>query len=101
LRLAFWAAAGVGWSMEFEWDGNKAVANLEKHAIDFVDVVDVFEDGRLFVEVDGRFPEPRCRAIGMVEGVVLSVVYTMRGDVCRIISARRASRRERRAYRSL
>lgn len=87
--------------MEFEWDGNKAVANVEKHAIDFVDAVDVFDDVRLVVEVDRRHGEHRCRAIGMVEGVVLSVAYTMRGDVCRIISARRASRRERRAYRSL
>lgn len=87
--------------MKYEWGSDKAAANIRKHAIDFVDAVEVFADGRLFIEIDDRHAEPRYRAIGVVEDVVLSVAYTMRGDVCRIISARRASRRERRAYRTL
>lgn len=87
--------------MDYEWDSGKADANLVKHGVDFVAVLEVFEDGHLLIVTDDRFQEPRFRAIGTVNGVVLSVAYTMRGDVCRIISARRASRREREHYRPL
>lgn len=87
--------------MDFEWDNDKAESNLAKHGVDFVGAVGVFEDPALLVAVDGRHSEPRFRAVGLVNGLVLSVAYTMRGDVCRIISARRASRRERQQYDTL
>lgn len=89
------------WRMEYEWDPIKADANLVKHGLDFPAAVEAFEDPRLLVIVEDRYDEQRFRCIGLVRDVVLSVAYTMRGDVCRIISARRASRRERKQYRSL
>lgn len=88
--------------MDFEWDPDKAVSNLAKHGVDFADAIDIFDDPSLLLLVDPRrYGERRYKAIGAVRGRVLFVVYTMRGDdLCRIISARRASRRERTAYSS-
>jgi uncharacterized DUF497 family protein len=87
--------------MEYEWDDAKAAGNLAKHGVDFVDAIDVLEDPRLLVIVDRRYDEERFRAIGKASGVTLSVAYTMRGEVCRIISARRASHNERQQYHAL
>jgi hypothetical protein len=86
--------------MEFEWDPAKAASNLTKHGIDFDDAIAVFDDPRILSVVDPRsHGETRYRAIGTVKGRMLLVVYTMRGsEVRRIISARRASRRERTAH---
>jgi uncharacterized DUF497 family protein len=86
--------------MEFEWDSAKAAANIEKHGIDFPTASRVFEDPAIIVAPDPRNygGEIRRRAIGAVDGRVLIVCFTMRGHMCRIISARRANRRERRAY---
>ncbi|MBX3493078.1 MAG: BrnT family toxin [Parvibaculum sp.] len=85
---------------EFEWDDEKAVANLAKHGIAFETAAEVFSDpDRLDID-DDRFDygEERRNAVGAVEDVVLTVSYTTREGVCRIISARRASRKEREAY---
>ena len=86
--------------MEFAWDPVKASRNVEKHAVDFDTAAEIFDDPDLFVVIDSRtYGERRYQAIGVSHGVVLFVSYTMRADnVCRIISARRASRRERAAY---
>jgi uncharacterized protein len=86
--------------MDFEWDPAKADANLAKHEIDFEDAITVFDDPSLIAEPDPREyrGEIRYRALGSVENRILLVCYTMRGDRCRIISARRASRRERQVY---
>lgn len=85
--------------MEFEWDPAKAASNLAKHGVDFPTATKVFDDPSILL---GRDPLPRgetrYQAIGSVGGVVLFVSYTMRGAVCRVISARRASRRERQSY---
>jgi uncharacterized DUF497 family protein len=88
--------------MDFEWDRLKAATNLVKHGIDFTDALDVFEDMELLIIVDRqRYSELRYRAIGRVDDQVLSVAYLMKAEVCRIISARRASRNERKHYRTL
>ena len=86
--------------MEFEWDPLKASRNVEKHAVDFDTATEVFDDPDLFVVIDSRTSgERRYQAIGASRGVILLVAYTMRShNVCRIIGARRASRRERAAY---
>lgn len=86
--------------MDFEWDPAKADSNLAKHGIDFEDAIGAFDDPAVAIDPDPRSHggETRYRAIGSVEGRILSVCYTMRGERCRIISARRASRREREAY---
>ena len=88
--------------MDFEWDRVKAATNLAKHGTDFSDVLDVFDDTELLIIVDRqRYSELRYRAIGKVGDQILSVAYMMRAEVCRIISARRASRNERKHYRAL
>jgi uncharacterized DUF497 family protein len=86
--------------VEFEWDPAKATRNVEKHGVDFDTAAEIFDDPNLFVVTDSRtYGERRYQAIGASRGVILFVAYTMRADnVCRIISARRASRRERAAY---
>lgn len=75
-------------------------SNGTPHGIDFDTATEIFEDPDLFVIIDSRiYGERRYQAIGASGGVILFVAYTMRGeDVCRIISARRANRRERAAY---
>ena len=86
--------------MEIEWDPAKAASNIEKHGVDFVTASEIFDDPDLLVIIDTRtHGERRYQAIGTSCGMILFVAYTMRGaDVYRIISARRASRRERTAY---
>jgi uncharacterized DUF497 family protein len=86
--------------MHFEWDAEKAEENFRKHRIDFDDAIAIF-DGTTLEDEDGRFNygEVRVRAIGALGPILISVIYTMRGDVCRIISAREATKSERQAYR--
>lgn len=86
--------------MEFEWDEAKNEANLAKHGIDFDDAIGIFNH-RILERVDNRreYGETRTRAIGLSSGRELFIVYTMRGEIRRIVSARRASINERRAYR--
>ncbi|MGA8549950.1 MAG: BrnT family toxin [Stellaceae bacterium] len=85
--------------MEFEWDAAKAARNLAKHGVDFPQPTRIFDDPNIRRGIDPRLHrEVRYRAIGSVSGMVLFVCYTMRGKICRIISAGRASRRERRTY---
>ncbi|HEY1261819.1 MAG TPA: BrnT family toxin [Stellaceae bacterium] len=86
--------------MDFEWDPAKAATNRTKHGIDFPAASRVFDDPRVLVQIDPRNygGETRLRAIGRVEDQVILVCYTMRGEIRRIISARRANRRERNAY---
>lgn len=83
--------------LEFEWNDSKAEANLEKHGIDFEDAIGVFEGPVLEVRSDQK-GEIRWKAIGLLEGLEITVVYTLREGRRRIISARRAQQNERRAY---
>lgn len=85
---------------EFEWDDEKAEANLVKHGIAFELAAKVFGDPDRLDVGDERFAygEERRNAVGAADGLVLTVSYTMRGEICRIISARRASRKERDVY---
>ena len=84
----------------FEWDEAKRTANLEKHGLDFVEALGVFDDARRIERPDERRPygEDRKQCIGAVGNVVMFVVYTRRADVLRIISARKASSHERKTY---
>ncbi len=83
--------------MLFEWDENKRKANLAKHQIDFRDVRGIFQ-GPVFEKTDSRSGEDRILAIGLMEGIAIVVVYVMRVERRRIISARRANRDERYDY---
>ena len=82
----------------FEWDARKNAANRRKHGIDFVDAVRIF-DGPIVEGPDEREDqEVRVIAFGALGVRVIAVVYTWRGETCRIISARRATSNEREAY---
>jgi uncharacterized DUF497 family protein len=85
--------------MEIEWDNNKAASNLIKHKIDFEDAKNIFLDPNRLEREDKRdYDEARIQVIGIVNQVVLLVVYTKRNGRYRIISARRANKNERRQY---
>jgi len=85
--------------MKYEWDPAKATANLRKHGIEFADAVTVFADPLAATRADDEPDEERFVTIGVeASGELLVVVYTWRGSRIRIISARKATRRERRDY---
>ena len=85
--------------MVFEWDPKKAETNRRKHQIEFVDAVIVFDDDRGITLVDEHPTEERYITFGMdAQGHVLAVSYAIRGDSIRIISARKATARERAQY---
>lgn len=86
--------------MTFEWDEAKNQANKLKHGIGFERAVRIFE-GRVRTIVDGRFDYGETRQISfgaLDDKTILTVVHTDRNERCRIISARRASARERMFY---
>ncbi len=85
--------------MSYQWDREKAEANLRKHGIDFADSIAVFED-EYALTIEDDFPdEQRFATTGMdTVGRVLVVVYTWRHGDIRVISARLATRRERQQY---
>ena len=92
--------------MDFEWDANKAVANLRKHRVSFEDAARVFLDPRRIELFDGRdaYGEDRWKTVGLVEPALLAVLYTVRGkdsETIRLISARKADAHERAQYREI
>ncbi len=85
--------------MSFEWDEQKRAANLEKHGIDFEAARLIFDGPTVEFPDDRRdYGEPRIGAYGEVAGAVLFVVYTWRGNVRRLISARKAGSYEQEEY---
>lgn len=87
--------------MEFEWDENKNQSNWVKHRIDFADAIHVFLDSDRVEREDSRkkYGETRSQTIGKTEQGVMFVIYTERsGNTIRIISARKANKRERQYY---
>lgn len=81
----------------FEWDDAKNRRNIEKHGIDFDDVIEVFDEPLLLSRSD-RNNEERWIAIGKSNGHIVAVIFTRRNDVIRIISARAARKNEKDAY---
>ena len=88
--------------MRFDWDPAKDALNRVRHGIGFDEAAGVFAPGSLWLDMDDEAhseDEIRYRAIGAIARGVVLVVYTERdGDVVRIISARKATARERRLY---
>lgn len=85
--------------MKFEWDARKAAGNLKKHGVDFTDAATVLYDDLALTIPDERQPEERYVTVGTdARGRILVVVYVWRGEAIRIVSARKATRRERRQY---
>lgn len=94
-------ASGYNASMEFEWDASKAVLNARKHGIAFEEASSVFGDplAITFQDPSHSAGEFRFLAFGISSrGVLLAVSFAERGKRVRIISARRATRAERKIY---
>ena len=84
--------------MEVEWDASKAASNLKNHGVDFADAASVLlDDMALTILDDSVDEEDRFVTLGVdALGRLLVVVYTWRGDILRLISARPATTGERR-----
>lgn len=87
--------------MEFEWDPEKAEKNLRKHGVSFDEAATIFGDplAVTFVDPDHSDDEGRFLTFGYsADDILLIVSHTDREERTRIISARRATRRERKIY---
>lgn len=83
----------------FEWDDAKAATNVRKHGTDFNDARDAFHDRWRFERLDrGNHAEDRFTTIASLRGHALFIVYTVRDDAIRLISAREATRHEALLY---
>jgi uncharacterized protein len=82
---------------DFEWDPNKEAGNIRKHDVDFTTASLIWRES-VYERVDNRrsYGEVRLQEFGGVEDRILTVVFTWRGEVRRIISARKADGREKR-----
>jgi len=86
--------------VEFEWDIGKALLNLNKHGVDFADAVTVLYDNLSITVTDLYSDEERFITLGMdAQGRILVVVYMWRRERIRLISARKATPRERKQYK--
>lgn len=89
--------------MDFEWDTNKADSNLTKHGVSFEEAMTVFGDPRAITGYDPfhSIEEDRYLTMGLtINGQLLVVSHTDRGESIRIISARPATRREAKDYQN-
>ena len=89
--------------MEFEWDEQKREANLAKHAIDFIRAATIWQRSVIDpADLRDEGAERRYLALGTIgeDELVIAVVYTLRGEVRRLISARRGRRNERENYQA-
>jgi len=86
--------------VSFEWDAQKARTNARKHGVEFADAVAALEDETaITVPDDETAEEERFVTIGRdAFGRLLVVVYTWRSENIRVISARKATKRERESY---
>ena len=83
----------------FEWDSQKETENIRKHGVDFATALRIWDEPILEREDERRdYGETRILAFGKVDGRLMAVLYTWRGANRRIISARKANRREQRRF---
>ncbi len=85
----------------FSWDKKKARSNIKKHGVSFEESTQVFKDPNRSTEQDMRDynGEDRFNTVGKVKKGLLSVIHTPRDETTRIISARKASKKEKRRYK--
>ena len=87
--------------MEFEFDENKCLKNIERHGIDFIDADVLFGNPYLEAPAKSVDDEQRWLAVGMIDDVYVTAIFTRRGPVIRIISMRRARNDERKRYQEV
>ncbi len=86
---------------DFEWDDDKNVKNIRRHGIDFLTAIQAFDDAGAIPYTDSehsRIGEARYALIGMCPAGLVFVSFTYRGELCRIISARKASKQMQKDY---
>jgi uncharacterized protein len=90
----------VAFLLDYEWDPDKNLSNEIKHQISFEDATNVFRDPNRIEKLSLQLGHGEARhvATGLMGELLVTVVFTYRGHHRRIISARRASRDERREY---
>ncbi len=86
--------------ISFEWDENKRLINIQKHGIDFPRAARALSQPHLESRSDQN-GESRILAICPETDDLIAIIYTMREDICRIISARATRKNERRTYRQI
>ncbi|MEL7465089.1 MAG: BrnT family toxin [Pseudomonadota bacterium] len=84
-------------SSVYEWNEEKRRSTKEKHGIDFAEAIELFDLPHIVARSD-RGDEVRYVAVGRLNNRFVAVVYTVRGEATRIITARRARDGEIRAY---
>jgi uncharacterized DUF497 family protein len=84
--------------MEYEWDPIKAISNIDKHGVRFELVFSCDWSTALEEQDEKHSSEVRVIALGLLEGRLQTLVYTMRESVCRIISLRKANNQEMEKY---
>jgi uncharacterized DUF497 family protein len=93
--------SGTRLGVQYEWDKGKSADNVLKHGVDFMDTIEALEDPNRLEEIDTRFSydEERIQVIRMARGGLLFAVETFRGErICRIVSARKATKHEQDRY---
>ena len=83
---------------KFEWDENKRELNIQKHGIDFVGAVRIFDDPYRIEIENSKKGETRYQVIAAIDDIIIFLVYAYRNPKRRIISARRANHKERKIY---
>jgi uncharacterized protein len=88
--------------LEFEWDEEKRISNIEERGVDFIDAALIFE-GPVITQEDRRenYGEKRFRSLGKVDDEYYVVAYTWRGSTCRIISAWRVDEEGKKRYEEI
>jgi uncharacterized protein len=86
-------------AMPFEWDDAKAAANLRKHGVAFAEANRFeFDTALIGIDADMAYGEERFKAYGFIGARLHVMVYVERGAMMRVISLRRATAHEKRAY---
>ncbi|MGJ3230169.1 MAG: BrnT family toxin [Oceanicaulis sp.] len=86
--------------IEYEWDEAKRRANLERHGVDFA-LVEAFDWSAAETVDQSVRGERRHLSFGRIAGRVHALVWTRRGEIIRVISLRKANRRERHAFEEI
>jgi uncharacterized protein len=87
--------------LQFDWDPKKAASNIKKHRVSFEEAATAFGDPQSVTigDPDHSLEETRSILLGISSSArLLVVVHTERGDAIRLISSRRASKKERQMY---
>lgn len=87
--------------MKIEWDNAKRDWTLQERGLDFADVAKLDWGTALIIDdTRAEYGEPREVAFGFIGETFVAVAYTIRGDALRVISLRKANKRERKIYDS-